>query len=335
MPDKHYYRPIVQSGEARPKAALLLAGGPVWFTHVERLARSHPGEIISARELPEDIATKLTSPRAAVCGLSFDRPRLMGVLNATPDSFSDGGQYSDIEAAIAHGAEMIAQGAELIDIGGESTRPGAKPVEIMQEITRTQPVISALRARFAQTPLSIDTRKAEVAKAAFEVDAGLINDVSAMGYDAGMGPFLAGTSAAICLMHAKGAPENMQDAPAYDDIMLDVYDYLQGRIAYCIALGISPERIVVDPGIGFGKTLAHNLALIRGLSLFHGLGCAILLGVSRKSFIGEVAQEPDAQARMPGSIAVALEGLRQGVQMLRVHDIRETRQAVSLWQATR
>ncbi|NOX40994.1 MAG: dihydropteroate synthase [Alphaproteobacteria bacterium] len=335
MPDRRYYRPLVQSGKVAPASAILLAGGPVWFTHVERLQRGREPEVISARELPDEIASALTSPRASICGLTFEHPLLMGVLNTTPDSFSDGGQFDGVEAAFRRGGEMIAQGADLIDIGGESTRPGAKLVDNAQEIARVLPVAEALHKEFSQTPLSIDTRKAEVASAVLAAGAGLVNDVSALEYDAKMGPLLAKSGAAICLMHAKGTPKNMQDAPRYDDVLLDVYDYLQGRIDHCLALGIARERILLDPGIGFGKTLAHNLALIRGLSLFHGLGCAILLGVSRKSFIGEIAREPDANARLPGSIAVGLEGLRQGVQMLRVHDIRETRQAVSLWQATR
>jgi len=336
MRDTPYFRPLVQSGQTRPRGALLLAGGPVWFSHVERMVRGGcEGEMLAVRDVPDEIIARLTAPRNAVLGLSFGRPRLMGVLNTTPDSFSDGGKFLGVDAAVKRGAEMIAGGADLVDIGGESTRPGAKPVGNAEEISRTRPVISALHARFSQTPLSIDTRKAEVAAAALSAGAGLINDVSALEYDAGMAPLLGKTRAAICLMHAKGVPENMQNAPTYDSVLLDVYDDLKRRVDQCRALGVSRDRILVDPGIGFGKTLAHNLALIRGLSLFHGLGCVILLGVSRKSFIGEIAKEPSADKRMFGSIAVALEGVRQGVQMLRVHDIRETKQAIDLWHATR
>ncbi len=325
-----YYRPICQLDSARPAAALPLAGGSLWFDRLERLTRGAKARIISPDAVPDAVLRRLTAPRAAICGLSLLRPRLIGVLNVTPDSFSDGGRFGDIAAAVRHGQLLHKEGADILDIGGESTRPGADFVDSTTEIARIKPVVAALAAIM---PVSIDTRKSEVAAAALAAGAGLVNDVSALRFDPDMADIVQRSGVPVCLMHAAKSPKTMQQNPQYDDVLLDVYDHLAERIAYCRSIGIDRARIIVDPGIGFGKTEAHNLALIRGLSLFHSLGCAILLGVSRKHLIGEIAREPVADRRMPGSIAVGLEGLRQGVQMLRVHDIRETRQAVALWRA--
>jgi dihydropteroate synthase len=329
-----YYRPIAQTDRCRPVSAQALAGGWSWFSHLERLQRGSPSEVIPASEVPEDLLAALTRPRHPVCGLSLDEPRLMGVLNTTPDSFSDGNLHHEFEAAVARARQMAARGADLIDIGGESTRPGSDGVASATEISRTEPVIAALRASGLRTPLSIDTRKADVARAALGAGAQMLNDVTALGYDVACLPLVAISRSYVCLMHASGDPKTMQDDPQYDDVLLDVYDYLAARVQACRAAGVPLSRIVVDPGIGFGKTLDHNLCLIRGLSLFHGLGCAVLLGVSRKRFIGTLGHEPNAADRGPGSIALALEGLRQGVQMIRVHDIKATKQAVALWKAT-
>ncbi|MCV2882558.1 dihydropteroate synthase [Actibacterium sp. XHP0104] len=328
-----YFRPIAQTGPVRPLGALTLAGGWTWFTHVEHLSRGAPSRVLPASDLPDDVRQTLTAPRAPVTGLSMDRPRLMGILNVTPDSFSDGGQFNAPQAALAHALRMVEQGADMIDIGGESTRPGAAEVPAQQETERTAPVIAALRAGGFRTPISIDTRKAPVARAALQAGADLVNDVAGFTFDPDLPGVAAGAGAAVCLMHAQGTPEVMQADPRYDDVLLDVYDWLAERVAVAQAAGIPRTKIMVDPGIGFGKTLDHNLALIRGLSLFHGLGCPILLGASRKRFIGVIANVQDAADRMPGSVAIALAGAAQGVQFLRVHDIAETRQALSLSQA--
>jgi dihydropteroate synthase len=226
---------------------------------------------------------------------------------------------------------MALDGAALLDIGGESTRPGAAEVPVAEEIARTEPVIAALRG--AGLPLSIDTRKAEVARAALAAGAAIVNDVSALTFDAGLAGVVAAAGVPLVLMHAQGTPATMQDAPVYDDVLLDVYDWLEARIAAAEAAGIARGRIVVDPGIGFGKTAAHNLALIRGLSLFHGLGCPLLLGASRKRFIGMISGEERADRRVAGSLAVALAGAAQGAQLLRVHDVAETRAALALARA--
>ena len=327
------YRPLPRSGGPRPDGALPLAGGPLWFAEVAEHRRGALPRLLPASALPSDVAGRLTAPRPPVCGLSLDRPRLMGVLNVTPDSFSDGGLHLAMPAAIARASAMAEAGADVLDIGGESTRPGADPVPPAEEIARVVPVIAALRAEGVTLPISIDTRNAVVARAAFDAGADLLNDVSALTHDPGSLPFAAASSRPVCLMHALGDPKTMQDAPVYDDVLLDVFGYLEARVSAAEAAGIARVRILVDPGIGFGKTVSHNLALIRGLALLHGLGCPILFGASRKRFIGTIGGAPEPADRMPGSIAVALEALRQGAQVIRVHDVTETRQAVALWTA--
>ncbi|MBP7000147.1 dihydropteroate synthase [Amaricoccus sp.] len=326
-------RPIPQSDPVRPPGALPLAGGPLWFDRVAVHARGAAPRLIPAAEAPAEALAALTAPRAAVCGLALDRPRIMGVLNVTPDSFSDGGRHFRREDAVRQAAALVAAGADILDVGGESTRPGADPVPAAEEIARVVPVIEAVRAAGIAAPISIDTRKAEVARAAFAAGAGLLNDVSALGHDPESLPAAAAGGWPVVLMHAQGDPKTMQDAPAYDDVLLDVADFLADRVALAEAAGIPRGRLLVDPGIGFGKTVAHNLALIRGLALLHGLGCAILFGASRKRFIGTIGGAPEPGDRAPGSIAVALEALRQGAQVIRVHDAAETRQALALWAA--
>ncbi len=316
-----YWRPIPEEGGALP-----LAGGWLRFSRLERLERGGvPPRILSADAAPPEVLSALTAPRAPVMGVGLDRPSVMGIVNATPDSFSDGGTYD----GIAHGRALIAQGADVLDIGGESTRPGAADVTEAEEIARVVPVIAALRDK----PISVDTRKAQVARAALDAGAGLVNDVSGFDFDPALAQLVASTGVPVCLMHAQGVPATMQDQPSYDDVLLDVYDALAARIARAEAAGIPRARILVDPGIGFGKTLDHNLAILNRISLFHGLGCAILLGVSRKRFIGEVAAEPTPRERMPGTLGVTLASVGQGVQMHRVHDVAATVQGLALWRA--
>lgn len=327
-----YFRPIAMTDPARPAGAMTLAGGWCWFDRVEVLSRAATGRIVPAAEVPAPVLHRLTAKRAGFAGLALDRPRLMGILNVTPDSFSDGGRFLGEAAAVAQ-ARAMAEVAEIVDIGGESTRPGAGEVPVDEEIRRTAPVIRALRAGGLTAPISIDTRKAPVAKAALEAGASLVNDVSAFDFDPALGPLVAATGAPVILMHAHGVPATMQDDPRYGDVLLDVYDALAARLARAEAQGIDRARIMLDPGIGFGKTQAHNLALLRGLSLFHGLGCPILLGTSRKRFIGAIGRAEAPQDRAPGSVATALAGVAQGVQVVRVHDVAETRQALRLWQS--
>jgi dihydropteroate synthase len=327
-----YFRPLPQSSGSRPKEAFALAGGPLWFTDAVALRRDGTPEILPAKAIPEDVLSRLTGPRAPVAGMDMGGVTLMGILNVTPDSFSDGGRYLDPEAAVTQARRMAAEGAGIIDIGGESTRPGAETVPVDEEIRRVAGPIAAIAAEL-NVPISIDTRKAAVAEAALNAGAALVNDVAGFTYDADLAPLCAARQVPVCVMHAQGDPQTMQDAPRYDDVRLDVYDFLYERVEALVEQGIARDQILVDPGIGFGKTLDHNLALLRDIALFHGLGCPILLGASRKKFIGTISGAGTADTRVAGSVAVALHGATQGVQVIRVHDVNETRQALALWRA--
>lgn len=318
-----YFRPIPDLSGGRWR----LAGGWTGFSSFELLERGTAARVV--QDAPPEVIGALTAPRPPVLGLSMDAPRIMGIVNVTPDSFSDGGRWNE-DGGIAHGRALIAEGAHILDIGGESTRPGAAAVPVPEEIARTRPAIGALSREAA---VSVDTRKAEVARAAVAAGAGLVNDVSGFDFDPGMAAAAAETGAAVCLMHARGLPENMQDDPRYGDVLLDVYDALAERIARAEAAGVPRDRIVIDPGIGFGKTLEHNLAILRRISLYHGLGVPVLLGASRKRFVGTLGGTETAAQRDPGSLAVTLAAAQQGIQIHRVHDVAGTRQGLALWQA--
>jgi dihydropteroate synthase len=329
-----------------------LAGGLLWFSSVEMTrvegARCVSQELVSVeriqqtiQDLPDgtaEIWQRITAPRAALIvgqrTIRLDQPQVAGIVNVTPDSFSDGGRNEDPAAAVEAGHRMAAAGAALIDIGGESTRPGAKPVWEQDEAKRVVPVIEQL-AR-AGTAVSIDTRKAAVMEAALAAGAGLVNDVSALTYDEHSAKVVAGAGCPIVLMHHQGSPETMQQAPHYDrPVLFEVYEWLEQRIEIAVNAGVERSRIIADPGIGFGKTVQHNLQLLNGLSLFHGLGCPIMLGASRKRMIGALSGEAPADQRLAGSLALALKGADQGVQLLRVHDVPETVQALRVWRGLR
>lgn len=333
-----YWRAIPSLDPARPEAALPLAGGAAWFDRVECLRRDAAPQIVPLADVPDAVLHMISAPRSPLGGLGLDQPRLMGILNTTPDSFSDGGRHRVVEAAVGHAHAMIAQGADLIDIGGESTRPGAQDVPQDEEIARTAPVIAALRGTGPGTGIviSLDTRKAAVAEAGMAAGATAINDVSGLRFDPRLADVAVQTGAPLMLMHSIATPQTMQAeaATAYSNVVLDVYDGLKAAISQARAAGVRHENIIVDPGIGFGKTQAQNLALIQRVSLFHSLGCAILLGVSRKGFIGTIGAEPQADKRGPGSAGIGLWALSQGVQILRVHDIAMHSQAVALWRAS-
>lgn len=283
-------------------------------------------------ELSETVE-RLVSPRPRFAGLDLSRPRIMGILNVTPDSFSDGGRHATIEQAVAHGGAMVAAGADMIDIGGESTRPGSDAVALDDELGRVVPVIAALR-KTVDVPISIDTRKAAVMRAAAEAGADIINDVSALTHDPDALSTAASLGLPVILMHAQGDPKTMNEDPRYDDLVLDVYDFLETRIAACEAAGIPRARLCVDPGIGFGKHLHHNVAIMASLSILHGLGVPVLLGASRKKMIGQLCDVPDPKDRIPGSLATVLAAAGQGVQIMRVHDVAETAQALAVWHAS-
>jgi dihydropteroate synthase len=282
-----------------------------------------------------DIARALAGfavPRAAIAGLTLDRPRIMGIVNVTPDSFSDGGSFADPRDAVAFAIRLADEGADFLDIGGESTRPGSDLVPVEEELRRVMPVIEGLVGK-VRARISIDTRKAEVMRRAALAGVHMINDVSALTHDAGSLKVVAETRLPVVLMHARGDPKTMQRDPRYDNVLLDVFDMLAQRVETCLRAGIAQDRIIVDPGIGFGKTLEHNLELLSGLALFHGLGAAILLGASRKSMIATLTGAVDPVERVPGSIAAALAGAMQGAAILRVHDVASTRQALTVWEA--
>jgi dihydropteroate synthase len=253
----------------------------------------------------------------------------MGVVNVTPDSFSDGGQHADAAAAIAHARRLIGEGADIVDIGGESTRPGAAPVALEEERRRVMPVLEALAG--GDVPVSVDTRKPALMREVIAAGAALVNDVTAASSPQAL-EALAGTGAGVCLMHMQGEPGTMQDKPAYADVVREVREYLAARVAAALAAGIARERIVVDPGFGFGKTLEHNLALLRSLGEFRGIGIALLAGLSRKAMIGRLTgREP--RDRLHGSVAAALIAAQNGADIVRVHDVAATRDALAVWTA--
>jgi len=264
-------------------------------------------------------------------GLSLAQPRILGIINATPDSFSDGGEAYALEDALKRGKEMLAAGADILDVGGESTRPGAKSISIDEEISRVLPVIEGLAGMGAL--VSIDTRRAPVMRAAIDAGAGIVNDVTALTGDKDSLNVAADSGLPVILMHMQGDPGTMQDHPQYDDAAKDVYHYLADRIQACEAAGIDRGRIAVDPGIGFGKTLAHNLDILGRLSLYDDLGVPVMLGASRKSFIGKISAGDDPKDRLGGSIAACVTAYSQGVRLFRVHDVAETRQALAVFQA--
>jgi dihydropteroate synthase len=258
------------------------------------------------------------------------RPRVMGIVNVTPDSFSDGGRHDTVEAAIAHGLELVRQGADILDIGGESTRPGAEPVSVEDEVLRTAPVVAGLRALW-DGPISIDTMKPEVAAAAVGAGANIWNDVTALGFSPASLPTAVDLGCDVVLMHMKGEPRTMQDAPRYDDVVSEVVDWLAVRAGEVMAAGIPPERLWLDPGIGFGKTLAHNMALTANLERLGATGLPVLYAASRKRTIAAIDPTAvEAADRLGGSLALALEAARRGAQIIRVHDVRETVQALAV-----
>ena len=258
------------------------------------------------------------------CGpfpLDLDRPVVMGVLNVTPDSFSDGGRFPDADAAVAAAERMAADGAALVDVGGESTRPGSAAVDEAEELRRVMPVIERLAGRLP-IPVSIDTRKPEVMRRAVEAGASLVNDVGALRAPGAL-EAVAASGAAVCLMHMQGEPGTMQDAPRYADVVAEVRDFLRGRVAACEAAGIGRARIAVDPGFGFGKTLEHNLALLAGLPALAADGLPLLVGLSRKRMIGALTGRGDGE-RLAGSLAAAVVAAQKGARIVRAHDVRET-----------
>lgn len=296
-----------------------------------RKLRRHADLKTSRSRRLRTLLANISAPRPPLCGLPMDRALIMGVVNVTPDSFSDGGEFLDPEAAIAHGFELVKAGADMLDIGGESTRPGSEGIALEEELARVLPVVEGLRS--AGAVLSLDTRKARTMTEGARAGVHLINDVSALTHDPDALGAAKASGLPVVLMHAQGDPRSMQDDPRYEDVLLEVYDYLEASLSRCEKAGIPRGRLIADPGIGFGKTLEHNLALMANLTLFHGLGVPLLLGASRKRFIGTLSGEPRARKRLGGSVGAMLAAAAQGVQIHRMHDAREARAALTLWEA--
>ncbi len=315
--------------------AFSLGGSPnIAFVAAEEFARD--GKLVKRRKLDVSelrghaLIQNVTRVRPDFAGLSLDQTRIMGIVNVTPDSFSDGGQFDVAENAIAHGRLMAEQGADILDVGGESTRPGSDEVSIEQERARIMQVIETLARDYV---VSVDTRKSVLMAEAAQAGAKIINDVSALSFDPLSAGVVAKAQLPIVLMHAQGNPRTMQLAPKYDDVALDVYDGLAAQIEKAVAAGIPLSHICVDPGIGFGKSFRHNLDLLRQLTLFHGLGVAVLVGLSRKGIVGAVTGEKTAAKRVAGSIGGALQAAMQGAHLLRVHDVVETVQSLAMFNA--
>lgn len=268
--------------------------------------------------------------RSVHMSLIFDRPMVMGILNVTPDSFSDGGRFNESDLALAHVEQMVKEGVDIIDIGGESTRPGAASVSEQDEVGRVVPLVEAIRARF-DVPISVDTSKPAVMRAAVDAGANMLNDVRALREDGAL-EAAAELGVPVCLMHMLGEPRSMQRDPQYDDVVEDVLQFLADRVNVCQAAGIARDKLLVDPGFGFGKNLTHNLTLLRGLDRFKLLGLPVLVGLSRKSMIGAVLDKP-VDERLYGSLAAASLALWQGASVIRVHDVAATKEVLMLCQA--
>ena len=332
----------------RDGSALPLAGGTLAFTACELFLAGDDAVAIHFATLNDligwagqhgaataravsDRLERLSRPRPDFAGLALDRPRLVGVVNVTPDSFSDGGDFLDVGAAIAQGENLAAAGADILDIGGESTRPGSDPTSCETELARVLPVIDGLAG--CGVALSIDTRRGAVMEAALERGVSVVNDISALGDDPESAGVVARHDASVVLMHMKGRPRDMQTEPHYGHAPYEILQYFKDRVRFCEQAGISRDRIAIDPGIGFGKNDDHNLKILTEVAILHGLGCAVAIGASLKSFIGRVADVDDAKSRLAGSLAAAALAAGQGTQLFRVHDAAQTRQALKILDA--
>ncbi|URW75416.1 dihydropteroate synthase [Sphingomonas donggukensis] len=353
-----YLRPeaIVDTPVGRDGEVARLAGGLLWFAAYELIAVVDGARVVQASvpiaalpgviaNLPASqaarlrlLAERISATRAPLIlgprTVRLDQPQVMGILNVTPDSFSDGGAHGDDPQALARiGFDMGTAGAALVDVGGESTRPGAKAVWEGDEVARVEPVVRALAA--TGTPVSIDTRKAAVMTAALGAGASVVNDVAALAWDDRALGVAARAGCPVVLMHSPEPASGPHAGGGYGDVAIEVFDWLEARIEAVVAGGVDRSRILIDPGIGFAKTLADNLALLNALTLFHGLGCAVVLGASRKRLIGALSNEAPVDERLGGSLTLALHGANAGVQMLRVHDVAETAQALRVWRGLR
>ncbi len=329
---KSYARPagLVHGPDARQlitegRGASLGGLSTIAYTLVEEIDRD--GTEVSRRFTTGRLPRQTVVPPF----LSPDRPLIMGIVNVTPDSFSDGGLNAQAERAIAHGIQMAKEGADILDVGGESTRPGSEGVPEAEELRRILPVIEALAGQ--GLTVSVDTRKANVMRVALKAGARIVNDVAALTYEPAAMQAMAEATCPVILMHAQGDPKTMQLSPRYDDVALDVFDWLEARIEACVAAGIARARIVADPGIGFGKSFRHNIDVLRQFTLYHALGVPLLMGLSRKGFIGALTGEKQAGNRVNGSVGGAVWSALNGAHILRVHDVKATVEALAVAQA--
>ena len=319
----------IDAGTAFP-----LAGGKVAFSMVETLNAEKSGitsACVRAADLPDAIGV-LGTARGPFAGIDISRPAVMGVVNVTPDSFSDGGDFFDAGRAIDRVLRLADEGAAIIDIGGESTRPGADPMPVAEEIARILPIVDAAVA--TGITVSVDTRRSAVMCAAIDAGAKIINDITALTDDPEALDVVAASDASVVLMHMQGTPETMQLAPTYRLASFDIFEWLCARVDVCVAAGIPRARIAVDPGIGFGKNDVHNMEILQRAGAFHGTGCAVAIGVSRKSFIGRIAGVENPKDRLPGTLAATMLALSRGVQIHRVHDVAAAMQAIAIWNAS-
>ena len=342
MQAKTYFRPfgIVAGPDARRLIAAGQAGAlggmaTLAFTQIEVIERRNGSitkrDISYADGRHEAVVTQIERPRPSFGGCDLGSTRIMGIVNVTPDSFSDGGRHASTAAAIAHGRDLAKEGASILDVGGESTRPGSDEVSLEEESNRVLPVISALSSEVC---VSVDTRKPDVMRGAVAAGAAIINDVSALGFAPESMSCAAALARPVVLMHAQGSPKTMQLNPRYENVLLDVYDWLAERLEAAELAGLSKDLLAIDPGIGFGKTFPQNLELMNGLSLFHGLGVGLLVGLSRKGFIGSLTGERVAENRVNGSVGGALHAAWQGAHIIRVHDVKPTVDALAVFTAS-
>jgi len=333
----NYAKKLIKKKKAFPVAGNL----NIAFDQVEILQRRKKGiasskiyPITKIKYLGDELPTirkdlfKITSKRKSICGLKFDRPQIVGTLNVTPDSFSDGGLFFDQSKAYDQTSLMISSGATIIDIGGESTRPGSKVVNEKEEWNRIKNIIIKIKKNFPKIPLSLDTRKSYVMKKGIESGVNIINDVSGLNFDEKSFGIISSKKIPFILHHMQGTPDTMQKNPKYEDALLDIYDFFEEKINFCIKKNFKKQFIVIDPGIGFGKNLEHNLRIISKISTFHSLGCPILIGTSRKRFIEHIVTKFDTPDRTGGTLASVLYGLLQGVQLFRVHNVKEINQGI-------
>lgn len=337
---------IYRDKKSTAAAALPLAGGALSFMALEIIISSDQHRIFSAvfpvssisklrRILPQDLQNRfdfllfnITEPRLPYSNLNFDRPLIMGILNITPDSFSDGGDTLLADHALMRMDSIVQEGADIIDIGAESTRPESIRITASEELKRLKPILNKLTN--IKIPVSIDTQKSIIMKEAIIAGASVVNDVSALRYDKKSLSILQKMEAGVILMHMQGTPSTMQNNPFYKDVILEIFDFLEDRIAYCLQRGLPRYRLFADPGFGFGKTYEHNMMILKNLSFFHGLGVPIVVGLSRKRFLGELTNGSKPKNRLGASLAGAVMAVNQGIQIVRCHDVAATRQALNV-----